>query len=91
MESILLWRTSWELASSQLTIPLGMSPKSNKPTFLGVPKKEFSLQNHPWRPVLEHPKGAAVAHVHQAAQGQLEHHGSLEAHEILDVLQQEEA
>ena len=40
---------------------------------------------------LQDPEGALVAHADQAAQRQLQHHGTFEGDEIPDVLQQEEA
>ena len=40
---------------------------------------------------LQDPEGALVAHADEAAQRQLQHHGTFEGDEIADVLQEEEA
>ena len=43
-----------------------------------------------WDTDLEDPEGTLVTHAHQAAQGQLQHHGAFEGHKVPHVLQQEE-
>lgn len=92
---------SWEVPS---TAEERRKPKSSNGTALeGTVQSSARLQSKGFcsrelprgavlvpRTHLQDPEGALVTHADKAAQGELQHHGALEGHEVPDVLQQEE-